>query len=75
MPAALGVFALGWCLYLLPTFIGKASVIEIFGSLSRQTEDVEEAREAGGALLVAGWCWLLARHKYLEKLARKSGQA
>lgn len=70
--AVLGVFAVLWCLSLLPAFIGKASLTELFSSLSMQTEDVEEAREAGGALLVAAWCWVLGRNKYEEKLARTS---
>lgn len=68
--AVLGVFALLWCLSLLPAFVGKVSPEELFSSLSMQTEDVEEAREAGGTLLVAAWCWILSRFKYREKQAR-----
>lgn len=49
------LFALGWCLYLLPQFVGEVSMEAVTASLSMRSRDVEEAREAGGALLVALW--------------------
>ena len=47
-------------LALLPAFLGKVAPGEIFASLSMQSRAVEEAREAGGALLVGAWCALLS---------------
>ncbi len=57
--ALLGVIATGWCLWLLPQFLGQVSPAAIFESLSMKTQAVEEAREAGGTLLVALWMSVL----------------
>ena len=54
-PAILAVLALGGSLWLLPQFLGQVDSAEIFESMTMQTRAVEEAREAGGALLVGLW--------------------
>jgi hypothetical protein len=56
---ALALLALLWALSLLPAVVGHASLSEVFASISMQTRAVEEAREIGGLLLVAGWMGLL----------------
>ena len=61
LPATLTVIGISWCFWLAPQFLGQASMEQIFASFSMQTEDVEEAREAGGAFIVAMWCWYLSR--------------
>ena len=57
--AALAALAWAWTLSLLPDFIGKVSSTELFDSLTMKTRAVEEAREAGGAALVALWMTVL----------------
>ena len=54
-PMLLAVLALGGSLWLLPQFLGQVDSAEIFESMTMQTRAVEEAREAGGALLVGLW--------------------
>jgi hypothetical protein len=68
IPATMTVIGLAWCFWLVPQFLGEVSLEQIFASFSMQTgdgenqmEDVEEAREAGGTLIVALWCWYLSR--------------
>jgi hypothetical protein len=58
--ALIASVALLWTLWLLPQFVGKVEVADIFASLSMKTKDVEEAREAGGALLVFLWMTVLS---------------
>ncbi len=50
------------CIWLMPQFIGNVSPADIFASLSMKTQSVEEAREAGGSLLVALWMGFLSWH-------------
>lgn len=56
--------ALLWALWLMPQFIGKVEIADIFASLSMKTKDVEEAREAGGALLVFLWMFVLSVNRF-----------
>jgi hypothetical protein len=60
LAALIAVIALVLCLWLLPQFLGQVSATEIFESLTMKTQAVEEAREAGGALVVAIWMSVLA---------------
>ncbi len=60
--AALAALALGVCLWLLPGFLGQVSPGELFESLTMKSQAVEEAREAGGAALVALWIGFLSIH-------------
>ena len=64
--AVLAAAALAWCLWLLPQFIGQVELRDIFASLRMQTEAVEEAREAGGTLLVALWMLILSVYRYRQ---------
>ena len=63
-PALLATIALLWTLWLLPQFVGKVEVADIFASLSMKTTDVEEAREAGGSLLVFLWMAVLGVNRF-----------
>lgn len=58
------VIAALWCLWLLPQFFGQVSMYEISASITMQTKAIEEAREAGGCLLVILWMSLLCWHGY-----------
>ena len=63
-PAGLATIALLWALWLLPQFVGQVEFADIFASLSMKTKDVEEAREAGGALLVCLWMTVLSANRF-----------
>jgi hypothetical protein len=62
--ALIAAIALVWALWLLPQFVGQVETADIFASLSMKTKDVEEAREAGGALLVFLWLTILAARRF-----------
>jgi hypothetical protein len=51
--------ALVWALTLAPDVIGKVSFSELFGNLYMKTLAIEQAREMGGLLIVAGWMIVL----------------
>jgi hypothetical protein len=70
--ALLAALALAACLWLLPQFLGQVSPGEIVESLSMQSKSVEEAREAGGSLLVALWMACLAYSQF--SLSRAKAQ-
>ena len=55
----LGLIATIWTLLLIPEFYGQVSTHELYESLTMKTQEVEVAREAGGAILVAGWMAVL----------------
>ncbi len=57
---ALGTLSLMWFFWLLPEFVGSVGLAEVFESLTMQSKAVEEAREAGGALLVFAWMAVLS---------------
>jgi hypothetical protein len=45
---------------LAPGVVGRVSIGELFESYAMKSAPVEEAREMGGLLVVAGWMALLA---------------
>lgn len=59
LPAAVGAAALGWAASLVPDVIGKTTLGEMFQSFRMINTVVEEAREMGGLLIVAGWMAVL----------------
>ncbi len=59
IPTIVAAVAFCGCLWLLPQFLGQVDTSEIFESVTMRTRAVEEAREAGGALLVAVWMAVL----------------
>jgi hypothetical protein len=63
LPSLLLVISLVWIGLLLPHIIGQVTAAEVFKSLSMQTQEVEEAREIGGLLIVAIWAVVLMRYR------------
>lgn len=61
-PTLLLVASLLWIGSLLPA-LGRASLDDIFASVSMQTRAVEEAREIGGLALVAIWSAVLMHRR------------
>ena len=59
LPAAVGATALGWAASLAPDVVGKTTLGEMFQSFDMINTVVEEAREMGGLLIVAGWMAVL----------------
>jgi hypothetical protein len=59
LPAVIGGIALGWAASLAPGVIGKTTFRTMFQSFHMIDTVVEEAREAGGLLIVAGWMAVL----------------
>jgi len=59
LPAAVGATAFGWAASLVPGVIGKTTFGEMFQSFHMINALVEEAREMGGLLIVAGWMGVL----------------
>lgn len=59
LPAALGVTAFGWAASLAPGVIGKTTFGEMFQAFHMINTAVEEAREMGGLLVIAGWMAVL----------------
>jgi len=59
LPAAVGATALGWAASLAPHVNGKTTFGEMFQSFDMINTVVEEAREMGGLLIVAGWMAVL----------------
>ncbi len=53
--------ALAWALTLIPTVVNHPPALaDVFGDAKMYGPGVEEAREAGGLLLVAGWVGALS---------------
>jgi hypothetical protein len=72
LAALLSCAALTLVIWLTPRFLGQVTGSEIVESLTMQTRAVEEAREAGGAALVAIWAAALSWHsKNRERTAGK----
>jgi hypothetical protein len=59
LPRALLVISLVWMGMLLPAIVGQVSMAEIVESVSMRTQEVEDAREIGGLLLIALWSGVL----------------
>jgi hypothetical protein len=53
---AVALLALAWALTLIPTVVNHPPALsDVFGDVKMYGPGVEEAREAGGLLLIAGW--------------------
>lgn len=59
-PVVVGLAALVWAATLAPRVVGRVSLGDLFESYAMKSEPVEEAREMGGLLIVAGWMAVLA---------------
>jgi uncharacterized membrane protein len=59
LPAAVGAIAFLWAASLARYVIGKTTFGEMFQSFDMINTVVEEAREMGGLLIVAGWMAVL----------------
>jgi hypothetical protein len=59
LPWLMFVCCTAGCVGLVFGLVGSVTIGEVFESLSMQTQAVEEAREAGGLLLVALWSLIL----------------
>jgi len=59
LPATVGAAALGWAASIAPRVIGKTTFGAMFESFHMTNSVVEEAREMGGLLIVAGWMLVL----------------
>lgn len=58
-PAAVGLASLVWALTLAPKVIGEVGFGEMFESVQMHDVRVEQGREMGGLLIVAGWMAVL----------------
>ncbi|TMQ70319.1 MAG: hypothetical protein E6K80_08850 [Candidatus Eisenbacteria bacterium] len=54
-PALVFAIALAWCARILPRVMGKVRIAELFEAWEMKNARVEEAREAGGLLIVSVW--------------------
>ena len=58
---AVALLALAWALTLIPTVVSHPPALsDVFADVKMYGPGVEEAREAGGLLLVAGWIGTLS---------------
>jgi hypothetical protein len=60
LPRILLAICLVWMGSLLPDVVGRATLPDIFASISMQTRAVEEAREIGGLFLIVLWAGVLS---------------
>jgi hypothetical protein len=60
LPGALGLATLVWAGTLAPRVLGRVAFGELFEAWEMKDLRVEEARELGGLLIVAGWMSVLA---------------
>lgn len=59
-PAAIAVIALAWAIVIEPHVAGRVHLPELFESFEMKDDTVEQAREMGGLMIVAGWMIVLA---------------
>lgn len=59
-PIVFALIAGLWALTLIPTFLGRVSSAEVFGSVRMMSEEAEVAREFGGLMIVSFWMGVLA---------------
>lgn len=60
-----------WSLTLVPTIVSHPPALaDVFGDVKMYAPGVEEAREAGGLWLIAGWLFTLARAARRQRRAR-----
>lgn len=64
--ASVAVAALVWATTLLPA-VARASLPALFESWEMMSADVEEGREVGGLLLVAGWTAFVAYREHRHR--------
>ncbi|MEM9255123.1 MAG: transmembrane 220 family protein [Pseudomonadota bacterium] len=61
LPLLLLFISLVWIGWLLPNVVGQVTLGELVESISMRTEQIEEAREIGGLLLVTIWSAMLVQ--------------
>ena len=68
-----GLVALIWGLRIASAVYGRAGFAEMFQAWEMKSAPIEEAREAGGLLIVAGWMSVLAIRASLARTPRSPG--
>lgn len=72
LPAAVTTVALGWALLLLPE-VRLDAIPRLLEGWGMYSPGVEEGREMGGLLMVAGWSGALAWAARLRRVVRQKG--
>jgi hypothetical protein len=55
LPAAVGLVALAWALFIAAGGPGPAEYLQMFQEWEMRSPQVEEAREASGLVIILGW--------------------
>lgn len=70
-PGLLGVVTAGWAATIAPRVLGRVAFGELFEAWEMKDMRVEEAREMGGLLIVAGWMLVLFYRAYSQRLTQR----